>query len=354
MSNRYTRDDSANGSSTVASTPRRCLLGVVTVTGVDLGESECRRRFTAARVARLATAGADRQPHLVPVTFALDGNSVAIAVDHKPKRTTALRRLGNIADNPNVSLLVDHYADDWRGLWWVRADGRARVVVDDGERAAAIRRLVAKYEQYQAVVPAGPVILVQVERWRGWAFAAGGGEPAATEPEPDHPAAIQVGVVGPGADDATPAQYDLARRVGDLLARAGARVICGGLGGVMEGVARGVSAAGGFCLGVLPGHDRSAANRYLSAAICGGVGEKRNEMVVDSSDALVVIGSNAGTVIEVLIARKRGVAAFGLDCAPVVTGGTRLDEVVIVDDPVEAVSRAVLAAGARRRAGWTA
>ncbi|WP_206779332.1 TIGR00725 family protein [Frankia sp. EI5c] len=162
---------------------------------------------------------------------------------------------------------------------------------------------------------------------------------------------MQIGVVGPGAAEATPARYELARQVGNLLARAGALVICGGLGGVMEGVARGAHEAGGLCVGIVPGHDRGAANRYLSAVVCSGIGEKRNEMVVDSSDALVVIGGNEGTVNEVLLAKKHGVAAFGLDCAPVVTGGRRLDAVVIVDEPAQAVARAVATAhaGVRRK-----
>ncbi|WP_018502604.1 TIGR03668 family PPOX class F420-dependent oxidoreductase [Parafrankia discariae] len=147
---------------------------------MNLDEAECRVRFSAARVARLATADVVGQPHLVPVTFALDDDQVAIAVDHKPKRSTALRRLANIAANPRVSLLVDEYTDDWNGLWWVRADGHAQVTADgkddreDGEneteRASAIRRLAAKYDQYRAVTPSGPVILVRIEKWRGWAY----------------------------------------------------------------------------------------------------------------------------------------------------------------------------------------
>ncbi|CUU60302.1 TIGR00725 family protein/PPOX class probable F420-dependent enzyme, Rv0121 family [Parafrankia irregularis] len=320
---------------------------------MDLSEQECRRRFAAARVARLATVGTDGTPHLVPVTFALAGDQVVTAVDHKPKRTAALRRLANIAANPRVSLLVDQYTDNWHGLWWVRADGQARIVdTPGGERSAAIRHLTAKYDQYRAAVPAGPVILVQIERWRGWAYADRGvsraADPAAaTDAVPDRPAQVQIGVIGPGAGEATPAQYELARQVGNLLAHTGARVVCGGRGGVMEGVALGVQEAGGLCVGILPGHDRTAANRYLGAAICSGVGEKRNEMVVESSDAILVIGSNAGTVIEVLLAKKNGVPVFGLDFAPVATGGRRLDAVVIVDDPAEAVTRAFETARAR-------
>ena len=84
---------------------------------------QARRRFAAARVARLATADAAGRPHIVPITFAVDGDVVYSAVDAKPKRRTALKRLANIAANPAVALLVDHYADDWNELWWVRADG---------------------------------------------------------------------------------------------------------------------------------------------------------------------------------------------------------------------------------------
>ncbi len=95
---------------------------------------EARARFAAARVARLATAGADGRPHLVPVVFAVSGDIIYSAVDAKPKRTTALRRLANVRQNPAVALLVDHYVDDdWGALWWVRADGRGRVLDPAGE-----------------------------------------------------------------------------------------------------------------------------------------------------------------------------------------------------------------------------
>ena len=127
-------------------------------------------RFAAARVARLATAGADGAPHVVPITFAVVGETIVHAVDHKPKRTRALRRLANIAANPAVSVLVDHYDDaDWRALWWVRADGRARIVeADSHEGAAAIAALVERYGQYAERPPDGPVVAVDVERWSGW------------------------------------------------------------------------------------------------------------------------------------------------------------------------------------------
>jgi len=134
-----------------------------------LEESECRERFGAARRVVLATCGADRQPHLVPVTFALVGDVVVSAVDHKPKTTTRLRRLANIAENPSVSLLLDHYEDDWGRLWWVRADARATVVTDGPEWSAAIAWLVERYPAYAATPPTGPVIRAEVTRWTGWA-----------------------------------------------------------------------------------------------------------------------------------------------------------------------------------------
>ncbi|MEV4838889.1 TIGR03668 family PPOX class F420-dependent oxidoreductase [Nonomuraea sp. NPDC049486] len=132
-----------------------------------------RRMFAGARVARLATVGAEGRPRLVPVTFAVLGDRVVTAVDHKPKRTTDLRRLRDIGDNPNVALLADHYEDDWTRLWWVRADGRAAVAPDGPERAAALDALVAKYDQYRERRPAGPVILVEVTRWSGWRYSGG-------------------------------------------------------------------------------------------------------------------------------------------------------------------------------------
>jgi PPOX class probable F420-dependent enzyme len=139
-------------------------------------DSQARDRFATARVARLATVGPDGAPHLVPITFAVVGATIVHAVDHKPKRTRALRRLEHIAANPAVSVLADHYEEDWGALWWVRADGRAHVVdAASPEGAAAIDALVQRYAPYRETPPAGPVVVVAVERWSGW--AAGGGPP---------------------------------------------------------------------------------------------------------------------------------------------------------------------------------
>lgn len=133
-------------------------------------EALARARFGQARVAHLATVGASGQPHLVPIVFAVDGDTIYHAVDHKPKRSTALRRIANILANPEVSLLVDHYDDtDWRRLWWARADGTARVLAATDSRARrGVDLLVARYAQYQDRPPVGTVIAIDVERWRAW------------------------------------------------------------------------------------------------------------------------------------------------------------------------------------------
>jgi PPOX class probable F420-dependent enzyme len=136
-----------------------------------IGPESARSRFAEARVARLATAGADGVPHLVPVTFAVAGDAVFFVVDHKPKTTTNLRRLRNIAANPAVSFLVDHYDEDWTALWWVRADGVARVLSDPDDRAEPVRVLQEKYAQYREHPPTGVVVASTVATWRGWTAA---------------------------------------------------------------------------------------------------------------------------------------------------------------------------------------
>ena len=133
--------------------------------GMELSADLARQRFASVSVARLATVGPDGRPHLVPVTFAVQGDRIYTAVDHKPKRTMNLRRLRNIAANPHVAVLADHYDDDWQRLWWVRAEGVARVVERDAE---GVRLLGLRYRQYRANPPRGPVIVISVNRWAGW------------------------------------------------------------------------------------------------------------------------------------------------------------------------------------------
>jgi PPOX class probable F420-dependent enzyme len=128
--------------------------------------AEARRRFAAARVARLGSVDAAGRPHLVPIVFALAGETIYSVVDAKPKRTAALRRLQNVSANPLVSVLADHYEEDWQQLWWARADGSARVLeLDAPEAARAVELLAARYPQQRAV---GPVLAIDVESWSGW------------------------------------------------------------------------------------------------------------------------------------------------------------------------------------------
>lgn len=133
--------------------------------------AEARRRLGAARVARLATVSARGQPHLVPVTFALDGDLLYTAVDAKPKSTRHLRRLENVRANPRATVLADHYDDDWAALWWVRADGEASIIDDPAQMAGPVAALAGRYSQYQATPPAGPVIAIRIERLTGWSAA---------------------------------------------------------------------------------------------------------------------------------------------------------------------------------------
>lgn len=138
-----------------------------------MGEFEPKASFGRARVARLATVAPGGLPHLVPVVFAVaadNGDVVYTAVDAKPKTTRRLRRLANIDSNPRVSLLVDHYADDWTQLWWVRVDGVATVHTDGDALELGRLLLRAKYPQYQSVSLDGPVIEIAVRRWSSWHY----------------------------------------------------------------------------------------------------------------------------------------------------------------------------------------
>lgn len=134
-----------------------------------LSEHDARKRLTSARVATLATIGHDGTPHVVPITFAVEGDLIFTAVDHKPKSTSKLQRLRNIAENPRVAVLANYYSDDWRELWWVRVDGRASVIATGEDIRHPIDALVERYDQYRVRRPDGPVILIRVNRWTGWA-----------------------------------------------------------------------------------------------------------------------------------------------------------------------------------------
>jgi PPOX class probable F420-dependent enzyme len=130
---------------------------------------EQRALVAAARVARLATLRADGTARLVPITFVLLDGLVCSAVDEvKPKRSTRLARLDDVRRDPRASVIVDHYAEDWSRLWWVRIDGEA-AVHEGGELADRARAaLAAKYPPYAAAPPTGPVVVLTPRRWAGW------------------------------------------------------------------------------------------------------------------------------------------------------------------------------------------
>jgi PPOX class probable F420-dependent enzyme len=133
-----------------------------------MAEFEPDAMFAEAPVAMLATVGAAGAPHVVPVVFAVHGGVVYTAVDAKRKSTRKLRRLANIEANPQVSMLVDHYDDDWTQLWWVRADGRAEIHYSGEELATGYMLLRSKYVQYQRIALDGPVISVTITKWSSW------------------------------------------------------------------------------------------------------------------------------------------------------------------------------------------
>jgi PPOX class probable F420-dependent enzyme len=135
------------------------------------GSPAMRALVAEARVAHLATTDVGGGPHLVPFCFALEGEVLYSAVDQKPKRSRRLKRLENIRRHPEVTVLVDHYEEDWSRLWWVRLRGDARVVEEGAEREHALALLVDKYDQYRADPPTGPAIVIEVRDWRGWSAA---------------------------------------------------------------------------------------------------------------------------------------------------------------------------------------
>lgn len=128
-----------------------------------------RELLAAAPAGRLATLRADGTPRLVPITFALLEGLICSVVDEiKPKRGPRLARLADVARDPRVGLVVDHYDADWSRLWWVRIDGTAAVHEGGELRERALDALTAKYEPYAAARPAGPLLVITPASWTGW------------------------------------------------------------------------------------------------------------------------------------------------------------------------------------------
>ncbi len=120
-------------------------------------------------MACLATVRPDGRPHLVPVVFATDGTDVVTAVDGKPKSGAPLARLRHLQADPRVSLLADHYEEDWARLWWIRVDGTA--AIEGSGMEVGLRRLVDRYPQYRKVPLPGPLIRITPMRISGWQAA---------------------------------------------------------------------------------------------------------------------------------------------------------------------------------------
>jgi uncharacterized protein (TIGR00725 family) len=146
-------------------------------------------------------------------------------------------------------------------------------------------------------------------------------------------AVAYVAVVGPG-EAAEQAALDGAEAVGTQLARRGAVLVSGGLGGVMAAACRGAHEAGGLTLGILPGSDRAAANPWVTVAVATGLGELRNGLVVRAADAVIAVAGEYGTLSEIALALKAGKPVVGL-------GTWRIRGVRVASDPAAAVELAL-------------
>ena len=140
----------------------------------------------------------------------------------------------------------------------------------------------------------------------------------------------------------------LAEEVGRELARRGAVVVTGGLGGAMEAACRGAKTEGGTTLGILPTHDRADANEWVDVAVPTGLGEARNPLVVRAADALIAVAGEFGTLSEIAFALKVGTPVVGLQTWELGRGGQPVDAIVVATTPADAAERAVELATARR------
>jgi uncharacterized protein (TIGR00725 family) len=152
-----------------------------------------------------------------------------------------------------------------------------------------------------------------------------------------------IAVVGPSAG--TPAELALGEAVGRLISEAGAVLVCGGMGGVMEAAAGGCHEAGGRSVGILPGAVRSDANPYVTVAVATGMGEARNAVVVRTADAVIAVAGEFGTLSEIALALKMGKPVVGLGTWELAKHGRPVDAIVRASSPEEAVGKALALAG---------
>ena len=158
---------------------------------------------------------------------------------------------------------------------------------------------------------------------------------------------FQIGVIGSG--DCSPEVAKVAEEVGEGIARTGAVLVCGGLGGVMEAAARGAKKAGGQTLGILPGWTREEANKYIDFFVITGLSQARNVIVVRSSDAIIAVEGGFGTLSEIALALEAHIPIIGIGTWELRRKGRGLGEIKKALTPEEAVKKAIQAA--RERCG---
>jgi len=147
---------------------------------------------------------------------------------------------------------------------------------------------------------------------------------------------IYIGVIGDGvSDDKT---YQVAYEVGQLIAERGATLVCGGLGGVMEGACKGAKSKGGLTVGILPSEDREWANPFVDVAIPTGLGEARNTLVARCADAVIAVGGQFGTLSEIALALKMKKPVVGIDTWELVRQNRKDGSIKSVTNPQAALA----------------
>jgi uncharacterized protein (TIGR00725 family) len=151
-----------------------------------------------------------------------------------------------------------------------------------------------------------------------------------------------------GDSSCSPEEIKLAENVGELLAQQGATIVCGGLGGIMEGACRGAKSKGGLTIGILPGQDPSTANPWVDIPVITGIGEARNVAVVKSAQAVIAIGGRYGTLSEIAHALKSNIPVIGLNTWSLSINGREDNSIIQVNNATEAVDKAISFAKKRK------
>ncbi len=150
---------------------------------------------------------------------------------------------------------------------------------------------------------------------------------------------VFIGVIG--GSEVPPRIADLAEEVGREIARRGAVLVCGGLGGVMEAACRGAAAEGGLTIGILPGENRLAANPYVRIPIVTGIGYARNVAVVKSCQVVIAVDGSYGTLSEIGHALQSGIPVIGLNTWEIAIEGRKYDNIIVAASPQDAVNKAL-------------